>query len=77
MGSLGYRNDEFAPVMDLMASGAIRVEPMHDATVPLEEAADAFAALAADPAHAIKVLVDPRTPDERGPHPRLTHSEDG
>jgi (R,R)-butanediol dehydrogenase/meso-butanediol dehydrogenase/diacetyl reductase len=62
-GSLGYRHDEFAPVMELMASGALRVEPLHDATVPLEEAAEAFASLAADSAYAIKVLVDPRAPD--------------
>jgi (R,R)-butanediol dehydrogenase/meso-butanediol dehydrogenase/diacetyl reductase len=64
-GSLGYRNDEFAPVMDLMASGAVRVEPLHDATVPLDQAADAFASLAADSAYAIKVLVDPRETEDR------------
>jgi (R,R)-butanediol dehydrogenase/meso-butanediol dehydrogenase/diacetyl reductase len=61
-GSLGYRNDEFAPVMDLLASGAVQVEPLHDATVPLAEAATAFASLAADSAYAIKVLVDPQEP---------------
>ena len=59
-GSLGYRNGEFARVMDLMADGAVQVEPLHDATVPLAQAADAFASLAADSAYAIKVLVDPR-----------------
>ena len=59
-GSLGYRHDEFAPVMDLMAGGAVRVEPLHDATVPLAEAGGAFASLADDSAVAVKVLVDPR-----------------
>ncbi len=59
-GSLGYRHDEFAPVMDLMADGAVQVEPLHDATVALAQAADAFASLAADSAYAVKVLVDPR-----------------
>ena len=57
-GSLGYRNDEFAPVMDLMADGAVQVEPLHDATIPLAQAANAFASLASDSAYAIKVLVD-------------------
>ena len=63
-GSLGYRNDEFAPVMDLMADGAVQVEPLHDATVPLAQAANAFASLASDSAYAIKVLVDPREQPE-------------
>jgi (R,R)-butanediol dehydrogenase/meso-butanediol dehydrogenase/diacetyl reductase len=59
-GSIGYRHEEFASVMDFMASGAVKVEPLHDATVPLSEAAGAFASLAADSAYAVKVLVDPR-----------------
>jgi len=46
--------------MDLIADGKVRVEPLHDATVPLERAAETFAALADDPGAAVKILVDPR-----------------
>ena len=60
-GSLAYLHDESAAAMDLIADGQVRVEPLHDATVPLERAAETFAALADDPGAAVKILVDPRT----------------
>ena len=66
-GSLAYLHDESAAAMDLIADGQVRVEPLHDATVPLERAAETFAALADDPGAAVKILVDPR-PTEAG-HP--------
>ena len=60
-GSLAYLHDESAAAMDLIAGGQVRVEPLHDATVPLARAADTFATLADDPGAAVKILVDPRT----------------
>jgi hypothetical protein len=60
-GSLAYLHDESAAAMDLIASGHVRVEPLHDATVPLERAADTFATLADDPGAAVKV---PSTPTD-------------
>jgi threonine dehydrogenase-like Zn-dependent dehydrogenase len=47
--------------MELIAGGHVRVEPLHDATVPLAQAAAAFATLADDPGAAVKILVDPRS----------------
>ena len=52
--------------MDLIASGHVRVEPLHDATVPLERAAETFAALADDRARG----EDPRRPPLTAPRPR-------
>ncbi len=50
-----------AASMELIADGQVHVDPLHDATVPLERAADTFATLADDPGAAVKILVDPRT----------------
>jgi (R,R)-butanediol dehydrogenase / meso-butanediol dehydrogenase / diacetyl reductase len=58
--SLGYRYDEFATVMNLIARRSIDVAALHDSTVKLADAPAAFASLAADPTSATKVLIDPR-----------------
>jgi (R,R)-butanediol dehydrogenase/meso-butanediol dehydrogenase/diacetyl reductase len=58
IASLGYLHDEFAPVIDLVASGALRIEALHDRTVTLAELPAAIEALADDPSSAVKVLVD-------------------
>ena len=60
VGSLGYLREEFAQTMDLIADGLVRIEPLHDATVPLAGAARAITELADDPSSAVKVLVNPR-----------------
>jgi (R,R)-butanediol dehydrogenase / meso-butanediol dehydrogenase / diacetyl reductase len=60
-GSLAYLHEESAAAMELIAGGHVRVEPLHDATVPLAQAAAAFATLADDPGAAVKILVDPRS----------------
>jgi len=59
IASLGYLHHEFADVIDLIAAGAVRTEPLHDRTVSLDELPAALAALADDPSTAVKVLVDP------------------
>jgi (R,R)-butanediol dehydrogenase/meso-butanediol dehydrogenase/diacetyl reductase len=58
--SLGYQHHEFGEVIELLADGALRVEPLHDRTVKLADLPAAIAALADDPGSAVKVLVDPR-----------------
>jgi len=60
VASLAYRHEEFALTMGLVADGRLRLDPLHDQTVGLEDAAGAFARLADDPSSAVKVLVDPR-----------------
>jgi (R,R)-butanediol dehydrogenase/meso-butanediol dehydrogenase/diacetyl reductase len=58
--SLGYVHHEFSEAMGLIADGRVNVDALHDRTVSLADAAQAFATLAADPTSATKVLVDPR-----------------
>jgi (R,R)-butanediol dehydrogenase / meso-butanediol dehydrogenase / diacetyl reductase len=60
VASLGYLHHEFDHVMDLIADGAVRIEPLHDRTVSLDELPAAIEELADNPSSAIKVLVDPR-----------------
>ncbi|GAA0977601.1 galactitol-1-phosphate 5-dehydrogenase [Nocardiopsis tropica] len=57
--SLAHLNHEFTVTADLIASGRLRTEPLHDATVGLTELPRALADLAAGQDH-VKVLVDPR-----------------
>jgi (R,R)-butanediol dehydrogenase / meso-butanediol dehydrogenase / diacetyl reductase len=59
VASLGYRFDEFATVMSLIARKSIDVVALHDRTVPLTDSPTAFAELAADPTSATKVLIAP------------------
>jgi 2-desacetyl-2-hydroxyethyl bacteriochlorophyllide A dehydrogenase len=60
VASIGYRHDEFAEAMALIADGRLRVDPLHDSTVGLSELPAAIERLADDPSSAVKVLVDPR-----------------
>jgi (R,R)-butanediol dehydrogenase / meso-butanediol dehydrogenase / diacetyl reductase len=60
VASLGYRFDEFATVMNLIARRSIDVAALHDRTVALADSPAIFASLAADPTSATKVLIDPR-----------------
>ena len=60
VGSLGYLHEEFAEAMALVLDGRIRLGPLHDATVPLDDLPGAIERLADDPSSALKVLVDPR-----------------
>jgi threonine dehydrogenase-like Zn-dependent dehydrogenase len=46
-------------VIDLIADGRVRTEPLHDRTVGLDELPAVIEQLADDPSSAIKVLVDP------------------
>ncbi len=59
VASIGYRHEEFAPSMGLIADGRVRVDPLHDTTVGLAELPAAIERLADDPSSAVKVLVDP------------------
>jgi (R,R)-butanediol dehydrogenase/meso-butanediol dehydrogenase/diacetyl reductase len=61
VGSLGYRSHEFGEAMGLIADGRVQVDPLHDATVSLDELPAAIERLADDPSSAVKVLVDPRS----------------
>ena len=60
VGSIGYQHHEFADAMDLIASGKVQTDPLHDSTVALTELPVAIERLADDPSSAVKVLVDPR-----------------
>ncbi len=59
VASLGYRRDEFATAMDLIDDGRVQVDPLHTATVGLDDLPAAFTGAADDPTAAVKVLVDP------------------
>jgi len=59
VSSLGYIHHEFGEVMDLIADGRIKVDPLHDKTVSLSELPLALAELADNPSSAVKILVDP------------------
>lgn len=60
VASLGYRHQEFAEAMALIADGRVQVDPLHDTTVSLDELPGAIERLADDPSSATKILVDPR-----------------
>lgn len=57
--AIGHLHHEVTEVIDLIADGAVRTEPLHDRTVGLAELPVVIEQLADDPSGAIKVLVDP------------------
>ncbi len=57
--AIGHLNHEVVDAIDLIATGAVRTDPLHDRTVTLDELPAAIEQLADDPSSAIKVLVDP------------------
>ncbi|MGW7165149.1 hypothetical protein ACWGH3_07490 [Streptomyces sp. NPDC054884] len=57
--SLAHLNHEFGVTIDLIASGRLRTEPLHDLTIGLDGITEALAELAGGRDY-IKVLVDPR-----------------
>jgi (R,R)-butanediol dehydrogenase / meso-butanediol dehydrogenase / diacetyl reductase len=59
VASLGYLHDEFRQAMDLIATGRVDVDTLHDATIGLAELPATIERLAHDPSSAVKVLVDP------------------
>jgi (R,R)-butanediol dehydrogenase/meso-butanediol dehydrogenase/diacetyl reductase len=59
VASLGYQHHEFAEVIGLLDDGEVRVEPLLDRTVGLDDLAATFATLADEPTAWLKVLVDP------------------
>jgi (R,R)-butanediol dehydrogenase/meso-butanediol dehydrogenase/diacetyl reductase len=58
--ALGSIHEEFLEAMALLASGQVRVEPLHTGTVRLEGLADLFAELAEGSSGHLKVLVRPQ-----------------
>jgi (R,R)-butanediol dehydrogenase/meso-butanediol dehydrogenase/diacetyl reductase len=58
VASLGYLHHEFGEVIELIADGAVVVDPLHDRTVMLADLPQAIEQLADDPSSAVKVLVD-------------------
>jgi len=60
VGSIGYLHHEFTDAMDLIATGKVQTDPLHDSTVALGDLPIAIERLADDPSSAVKVLVDPR-----------------
>jgi (R,R)-butanediol dehydrogenase/meso-butanediol dehydrogenase/diacetyl reductase len=60
LASIGHLHHEISDAMDLIADGKVRIGPLHDSTVALEDLPTAIERLADDPSSAIKVLVDPR-----------------
>jgi (R,R)-butanediol dehydrogenase / meso-butanediol dehydrogenase / diacetyl reductase len=57
--AIAHLHHEVAEVIDLIADGLVRTEPLHDRTVSLTELPAVIEELADDPSSAIKVLVDP------------------
>lgn len=58
-GAVAYLHDEFNIAIRLVVDRRVDVAPLHTATFPLAQAADAFAALDRDKSQ-VKVLIDPR-----------------
>ncbi len=58
VASLGYLHDEFDVAMQLVVDGRLRLQPLHTATVGLDEIEPAFQRLLAG-GGAVKILVDP------------------
>ncbi len=58
-GSIAYEERDFAPVVELLADGRVRAEPLHTRTIGLSELAAQMTALGEGPAHDVKILVDP------------------
>lgn len=57
--AIGHLHHEVAEVIDLIADGLVRTDPLHDRTVSLAELPVVIEQLADDPSSAVKVLVDP------------------
>ncbi|MBK7951391.1 MAG: zinc-binding dehydrogenase [Deltaproteobacteria bacterium] len=57
--SIAYEQRDFPPVVEMLADGRVRAEPLHTRTVGLSRLADAMAELAAGGSRDVKVLVDP------------------
>ena len=58
--SIAYEQRDFAPVVEMIADGRVRADPLHTRTVGLSQLADAMTELGAGNARDVKVLVDPR-----------------
>ncbi len=58
--SIAYEQRDFAPVVEMIADGRVRAEPLHTRTIGLSQLAEAMAELGAGNARDVKVLVDPR-----------------
>ena len=59
IASLAYTHGEFVEAADLIETGRVRVEPLHDHTVGLSGLGEALGGLADKSLDAVKVLVDP------------------
>ena len=57
--ALAYFHEEFEMAMGMMADGRVVVDPLHTATVGLDDFETAIADLATGQSAEIKVLVDP------------------
>ena len=57
--SIAYEERDFAPVVEMIADGRVRAEPLHTRTIGLSQLGEAMAELGAG-ARDVKVLVDPR-----------------
>jgi threonine dehydrogenase-like Zn-dependent dehydrogenase len=57
--SLAHTNAEFSMTLALLADGRLRVRPLHDRTIGLDELDETLAALASGESQLTKVLVDP------------------
>lgn len=58
--SIAYERRDFEPVVEMLADGRVRAEPLHTRTVGLSQLEAAMAELANGVARDVKVLVDPR-----------------
>jgi (R,R)-butanediol dehydrogenase/meso-butanediol dehydrogenase/diacetyl reductase len=58
--SIAYEQRDFAPVVEMIADGRVRADPLHTRTVGLSQLADAMTELGAGNAQDVKILVDPR-----------------
>lgn len=58
--ALAYQREEFDMAMGMMADGRVVVDPLHTATVGLDDLASTLADLASGESRETKVLVDPR-----------------
>jgi L-iditol 2-dehydrogenase len=61
---------EYPEAMELVASGRIKVAPLISAVAPLYDGPQWFARLYAREPNLMKVILDPRRPDPRGPGQR-------
>jgi (R,R)-butanediol dehydrogenase/meso-butanediol dehydrogenase/diacetyl reductase len=57
--SIAYEQRDFGCVVDMLADGRVRADPLHTRTVGLSQLAEAMTELGAGPAQDVKVLVDP------------------